>query len=204
MSAVPKVKEVMAEQQHAQATAPGGASAPSIVVMGVAGCGKTSIGAALAQRLKWPFIEGDAHHAQASIAKMQAGQALTDDDRWGWLDRLGGMLAAPGPVVLSCSALKRVYRDRLRAASRPGLQFVYIDISKALALARVTARATGHIFPASLVESQFATLESPVGEAGVLTVSADWPLDQQVATILEQRLALAAAVTNSSAVEPRP
>ncbi|WP_092948278.1 gluconokinase [Roseateles sp. YR242] len=158
--------------------------------MGVAGCGKTSIGAALALRLRWPFIEGDAHHAPTSIAKMQAGQPLTDDDRWGWLDRLGSLLAAPGPVVLSCSALKRVYRDRLRGFCPP-LQFVYIDIDKALALARVTARSSGHIFPASLVESQFATLESPVGEAGVMSVPAEQPLDRQLESIVNQRLLLA-------------
>ncbi|WP_324288569.1 gluconokinase [Roseateles sp. SL47] len=164
------------------------APAASIVVMGVAGCGKTSVGAALARSLRWPFIEGDAHHSPSSIAKMQAGQALTDEDRWGWLDRLGALLQAPGPVVLSCSALKRAYRDRLRTA-HPPLQFVYIDISRDLALARVTARAAGHIFPASLVESQFATLESPVGEAGVMTVSAELALEDQLQSILAQRLA---------------
>lgn len=159
-----------------------------IVVMGVAGCGKTSVGEALARRLKWPFIEGDAHHSPASIAKMQAGQPLTDEDRWGWLDRLGALLQAPGPVVLSCSALKRVYRDRLRAA-HPPLQFVFIDIRRDVALTRVAARASGHIFPASLVDSQFNTLESPVGEAGVMTVSADLSLDAQVDEILAQRQA---------------
>ncbi len=177
----------------------------SIVVMGVAGCGKTSVGEALARQLKWPFIEGDAHHSAASIAKMQAGQALTDDDRWGWLDRLGGLLQAPGPVVLSCSALKRVYRDRLRAA-HPPLQFVFIDISRSLALTRVAARASGHIFPASLVDSQFNTLESPVGEAGVMTVSADLPLSAQLEAILQQRerLDLGAANADAHPFTPAP
>lgn len=174
----------MAESEIGRATASMGAA--SIVVMGVAGCGKTSVGEALARQLKWPFIEGDAHHSAASIAKMQAGQALTDEDRWGWLDRLGGLLQAPGPLVLSCSALKRVYRDRLRAA-HPPLQFVFIDISRSLALSRVAARASGHIFPASLVDSQFNTLESPVGEVGVMTVSADLPLAAQLEAILQQR-----------------
>lgn len=150
-----------------------------IVVMGVAGCGKTSVGDALARRLGWPFIEGDAHHAPASIAKMQAGQPLTDDDRWGWLDRLGVMLREQAPVVLSCSALKRAYRDRLRAAC-PAVHFVFMDIDRPLALERVAARAAGHIFPASLVDSQFATLESPIGEPGVITVPAALPLAEQV------------------------
>lgn len=143
----------------------------ALVVMGVAGCGKTSLGEALAASLGWPFIEGDAFHAPASIAKMQAGQPLTDADREGWLDRLGGMLAAQAPVVLSCSALKRSYRDRLRAAC-PGLGFVFLEIDRELALQRTAARADGHFFPASLVDSQFQALESPAGEPGVLTVPA--------------------------------
>lgn len=157
--------------------------ARALVVMGVAGCGKTSVGAELAHALGWPFIEGDAHHAPASIAKMQAGQPLTDEDRWGWLDRLGTMLADQAPVVLSCSALKRSYRDRLRAAC-PGLGFVYLEIDKALALQRVTNRAAGHFYPASLVDSQFATLEVPSTEAGVITLSAALPLDVQVTDAL--------------------
>lgn len=166
-------------------------SARALVVMGVAGCGKTSVGEALARALGWAFIEGDAHHAPASIAKMQAGQALTDDDRWGWLDRLGQMLADQAPVVLSCSALKRAYRDRLRAAC-PSLAFVYMDIDKPLALQRVAARAAAHIFPASLVDSQFATLEPPIGEPGVVTVPAALGLHEQV----ERALALLASPNN--------
>jgi gluconokinase len=155
----------------------------ALVVMGVAGCGKTSVGQTLASTLGWAFIEGDAHHAPASIVKMQAGQPLTDEDRWGWLDRLGGMLASQAPVVLSCSALKRVYRDRLRAAC-PSLGFVFLEIDKALALERVSARAAGHIFPASLVDSQFQTLEPPIGEPGVVTVSAALSPGEQLAQVL--------------------
>ena len=107
--------------------------------MGVAGCGKTSVGEALARALGWGFIEGDAHHAPASIAKMQAGQPLADEDRWGWLDQLGQMLRTQAPVVLSCSALKRAYRERLRAAC-PAVRFVYMDIDKPLALELVSPR----------------------------------------------------------------
>ncbi|MDH0867592.1 gluconokinase [Mitsuaria sp. GD03876] len=151
--------------------------------MGVAGCGKTSVGDALAQALGWAFIEGDAHHAPASIAKMQAGLPLTDEDRWGWLERLGQLLVEQSPVVLSCSALKRAYRDRLRRAC-PSLRFVHLDIDKPLALQRVAARAAGHIFPASLVDSQFATLEPPTGEPGVVTVPAALALPEQVARAL--------------------
>ncbi|MET0520326.1 MAG: gluconokinase [Burkholderiaceae bacterium] len=151
----------------------------NIVIMGVAGCGKSSLGQALAAALGWRYIEGDAHHAPASIAKMRAGIALTDADRSGWLDELGRMLAAtPNGQVLACSALKRRYRDQLRAAC-PGLRFVFLEISHALALQRVAARAEQHLFPATLVDSQFAALESPVGEPGVLRLDAALPPEQQ-------------------------
>jgi len=148
--------------------------------MGVAGCGKSSLGQALAQALGRPYIEGDAYHSPDSIAKMRAGIALTDADRAGWLDQLGGLLAAaPGGAVLACSALKRDYRERLRRPV-PGLRFVFLDISRELALQRVAARAAQHLFPASLVDSQFAALESPVGEPGVLRVAAELAPDQQL------------------------
>ncbi|MET0207968.1 MAG: gluconokinase [Burkholderiaceae bacterium] len=175
------MSDTSSESAASAASAEHGAS---IVVMGVAGCGKTSVGIAVARALRWSFIEGDAHHSPASIAKMQAGQPLTDEDRWGWLDQLGRMLAGQAPVVLSCSALKRAYRDRLRAAS-PGLRFIYLDIGKDVALTRVTARAAGHIFPASLVDSQFATLEPPQGEPGVMTVSAELAPDVQLTQIMQ-------------------
>lgn len=144
----------------------------NVLVMGVAGCGKSSLGQALAEQLAWPFIEGDAHHSAASIAKMRAGQALTDEDRSGWLARLGELLAgSPDGAVLACSALKKAYRDQLRQAS-PGLRFVFLDISRDLSLQRVAARGDRHLFPISLVDSQFATLEYPVGEDDVLRVDA--------------------------------
>lgn len=157
----------------------------AVVVMGVAGCGKSSLGAALAKARGWAYIEGDAFHAPASIAKMRAGIALDDTDRAGWLDELGRQLQQhPDGVVLACSALKRAYRERLRAA-RPELGFVFIEISRELALARVAARAAQHLFPASLVDSQFAALESPLGEPGVLGV----PADQAAEAQLQQALA---------------
>jgi len=144
----------------------------SLVVMGVAGCGKSSLGQSLAEALGYAYIEGDAHHAPGSIAKMRAGVPLTDEDRAGWLDTLACELAGhPDGVVLACSALKRAYRERLRAAS-PGLGFVFLNISRELSLQRVAERAADHLFPVSLVDSQFAALESPTGEAGVLSVDA--------------------------------
>jgi gluconokinase len=106
---------------------------------------------------------------------MRQGIALTDDDRAAWLTQLGELLAEHGrrgqPVALTCSALKRAYRDQLRSHSE-GLRFVFLEIDKPHALERVAARAAEHLFPPSLVDSQFATLEPPHGEAGVLCVDA--------------------------------
>ncbi|HEV7915610.1 MAG TPA: gluconokinase [Albitalea sp.] len=144
----------------------------SVVVMGVAGCGKSSLGAELARSLGWTLIEGDDFHAGASKAKMREGIALTDADRRGWLATLSGELARhPEGAVLTCSALKRRYRDQLRAGT-PGLRFVFLDLDEATARQRVAARAAEHLFPPTLVASQFAALEAPTGEPGVLRVDA--------------------------------
>ncbi|CAA2103556.1 gluconokinase [Variovorax paradoxus] len=154
-----------------------------LVVMGVSGCGKSSLGAALATALGLPLIEGDDHHPKANVEKMSQGIALTDADRAGWLATLGQALAdAPQGAVLTCSALKRIYRDQLRAAV-PGLRFVFMAIERAESERRVAARAGAgeHMFPASLVANQFATLESPVGEPLVLAVDATAPLARTVA-----------------------
>ncbi|MFZ2824187.1 gluconokinase [Hydrogenophaga sp.] len=143
----------------------------SVVIMGVSGCGKSSLGAAVARAVHLPLIEGDDHHSEQSRLKMSQGIALTDDDRDGWLTRLGELLrAAPSGAVLTCSALKHKYREQLRAAS-PGLRFVFLDLTREEAQARVSSRSA-HFFSASLVDSQFAALESPVGEPGVLRVDA--------------------------------
>jgi gluconokinase len=149
----------------------------SLVIMGVAGCGKSSLGAAMAQATGLALVEGDDFHSPASRAKMSQGIALGDADRDGWLSTLGGQLRArPEGLVLTCSALKLSYRERLRQAA-PGLRFVFLDISREQAQARVAARAAAHFFSTTLVDSQFATLENPTGEAGVLRVDALKPLD---------------------------
>lgn len=151
---------------------------PKLVVMGVAGCGKSSLAAAFARAEALALIEGDAFHSSDSVNKMSQGIALTDADRAGWLERLGAELQAhPRGAVLACSALRRAYRERLRAAS-PGLRFAFLDIHRDAALERVSARASEHFFSASLVDSQFATLEPPLGEPGVLRLDAAQPLDQ--------------------------
>ena len=157
----------------------------SIVIMGVAGCGKSSVGARVAQAMAWPLVEGDDHHSAANRSKMQQGIALTDADREGWLATLGEQIRRhPQGAVVTCSALKRSYRERLRTAE-PGLLFVFLEITQAEAQARVTARAASHFFSTSLVDNQFATLQPPVGEAGVLTLDATLPLDALQATIAE-------------------
>ena len=150
----------------------------SIVIMGVAGCGKSSLGGVVAQAAGLPLVEGDDHHSASNREKMQSGVPLTDADRDGWLGTLCEQLRAhPHGVVMTCSALRQAYRTRLRQAAS-GLQFVFMDITREQAQIRVAARAHAHIFPTALVDSQFATLESPLGESGVLRVDALAPLPQ--------------------------
>lgn len=155
-----------------------------LVVMGVAGSGKSVLAQRLARQLECPMLEGDDFHLASSQEKMRGGVALDDADREPWLDRLGALLATrSGDVVLSCSALKRKYRERLRAQV-PQLRFVYIDIDVQTAARRVEARS-GHLFPRSLVTSQFAALESPLGEEGVLEVSALQATEAQASAVVQ-------------------
>jgi gluconokinase len=149
-----------------------------LVVMGVAGAGKSTLARELARVLGATLVEGDEHHLAASKAKMRAGIPLDDADREPWLDLLGDRVAAAGSVVLTCSALKRIYRDRLRAKVA-ALKFVFIDIDRDEAEKRVAERPS-HLFPASLVASQFMALEPPLDEPGVVRVSARATLDEQV------------------------
>ncbi|MDZ7937316.1 MAG: gluconokinase [Rhodoferax sp.] len=157
----------------------------SVVIMGVAGCGKSSLGRQVAQTAGIPMIEGDDYHSTANRSKMQQGIALTDADRDGWLGSLcEQMRLHPQGSVVTCSALKRSYRDRLRSAV-PGLRFAFLEISKAHAQERVGARAAGHFFAVSLMDSQFSTLENPTGEAGVLVLDAMRELDELQATVCD-------------------
>lgn len=168
--------------------------------MGVSGCGKSSVAAAAAHALGWRLHEGDAYHSPESVAKMRDGVALTDDDRAGWLERLADLLAQAGPeqgVVLTCSALRRKYRDRLRAA-HPHLGFAFLALDYDAALARVQARP-GHFFSPALVANQFATLESPVGEAGVLPLEATQPIAALAAAVVAWARPDEAAVAGAAA-----
>lgn len=152
----------------------------AVVVMGVSGSGKTSVGEHLAARLGCAFVEGDRLHPEANVAKMAKGIPLTDDDRWPWLDLIGSELAeARGrgeSVVVSCSSLKQTYRDRLRQESGGTLYFVFLTGDPKVLEQRMGAR-TGHFMPTSLLQSQLATLESPENEAGVVTVDIDASVD---------------------------
>ncbi|WP_191083041.1 gluconokinase [Roseococcus microcysteis] len=153
-----------------------------LLVMGVSGSGKSSFGAALAEALSLPFADADAFHPPANIAKMKAGTPLTDEDRWPWLDALGAWLAAQ-PGVVACSALKRAYRDRLRQAA-PSLRLIYLEGAPALIAARQSARP-GHFMPASLMASQFATLEPPGAEENPLVLDVAEPLERLIARAQE-------------------
>ena len=145
---------------------------PPVIVMGVCGSGKSTVGAVLAQRLHAAFLEGDAFHPPANVARMAAGVALTDDDRRDWLralsDELGAAARAGRAVVLSCSALKRSYRDTLRAQATD-LALVYLRGTPQLLAQRMAGRQ-GHYMPPSLLASQLATLEPPQDNEHALTL----------------------------------
>jgi gluconokinase len=138
--------------------------------MGVSGSGKTTVGALLAGRLHWPYAEADDFHPPANVAKMAAGNPLTDDDRWPWLHAIGDWIderiARDEPGVVTCSALKRKYRDALR---RPEVILVYLKGDHDLIARRLAARH-GHFFKPALLESQFADLEEPDPDEHVITV----------------------------------
>jgi gluconokinase len=155
-----------------------------IVIMGVAGCGKSSVGEALAQRLGIPYRDGDDLHTPQAVEKMRTGIPLTDDDRWPWLDRVAATLAAEAPIILGCSALKRAYRDRVRRGASGPVTLVHLAGSRELIASRMAAR-TGHYMPTSLLDSQFAALEPP-GPDEAITVDIDQPLTSLVNTILTQ------------------
>jgi len=131
----------------------------SIVVMGVAGCGKTTIGQQLAQHLEIRFFDGDDFHSVRNVQKMSSGQSLTDEDRADWLSSLADLIRCEGPIVLACSALKKSYRTLL-AESESALRFVFLDVSPEIARTRLESRDS-HFMPASLIESQFEALERP-------------------------------------------
>ena len=147
-----------------------------VVVMGVAGCGKSAVGQRIASQLNLPLIEGDDFHPGRNIAKMQQGVALTDADRAEWLRTLVTELGKrPCGAVLTCSALKTAYRDTLRSGV-PALHFLHLAIPQAESLRRVANRP-GHFYPPSLVASQFEALQDPASEPDVLVLDGQMALD---------------------------
>jgi carbohydrate kinase (thermoresistant glucokinase family) len=154
--------------------------APTVlVVMGVSGCGKTAVAQALVARLHWPCQEGDRLHPADNVEKMRAGIPLTDADRWPWLDRVAAWIdarrAALENGIITCSALKRAYRDRIIGA-QPGVRLVFLHGSRALLAARVAARHHEYM-PASLLDSQLATLEPPGPDEHPIVVDVTPPPD---------------------------
>ncbi|WP_439694396.1 gluconokinase [Curtobacterium sp. SP.BCo] len=153
--------------------------------MGVSGSGKSTVAAMVAEQLGWDFAEGDAMHPQANVDKMHAGTPLTDEDRWPWLDVIaswiGSHLESGTPGVVTCSALKRSYRDVLRA---PGVVFVHVAGDGSLIEDRMSQRS-GHFMPTSLLASQLATLEPPQSDEAHVTIAADRTPEEESAEVID-------------------
>lgn len=157
-----------------------------VMVAGIAGSGKTTVGELLAARLGWEFADGDRFHSPAAVAKMHAGIPLTDDDRWPWLDAIGAWVdqenAAGRSAIVACSALKRSYRQRL-LTGRPELRMFFLVIGHDADEARLNSRV-GHFFPEGLLDSQFAALELPEPSEGVTLIPATGTPEQAVDEIV--------------------
>lgn len=160
----------------------------ALVVMGVSGSGKSTVADRLAARLGWRFEDGDSFHPASNVAKMSAGQPLTDEDRWPWLqaiaDEIDRLSAAGERAVIACSALKRAYREVL-VHGRDDVRIVLLDGTPALIATRLAARK-GHFMPPGLLASQFRTLERPEADERPITVSIDAPVERIVDDIVTQ------------------
>lgn len=172
---------------RAPASRPGRGPAPRVVVMGVAGCGKSTVGSALACLLGVPFVDADALHPPANVARMGAGVPLTDADRAPWLAAVGAEIAGRADgVVVACSALRRRYRDTLRAAA-PGTVFVHLTGTRDVLAARLSARLDPFM-PPTLLDSQLATLEGLGPDEAGWELNVLWPADELAATAAERVL----------------
>jgi gluconokinase len=164
------------------------ASPCALIVMGVSGSGKSTVGENLAKRLGWIYEDADQFHPASNIAKMSAGLALTDDDRWPWLKAIAAEIdrvcAADERLVVGCSALRRVYRDVL-VHGRTDVRLIYLDGTQEMIADRL-GRRKGHFMPPGLLTSQFKTLEPPTADEHPLTVSIDAPVEAVVDDVLRQ------------------
>lgn len=174
-----------ASQQRSEDKAPLG-----IVIMGVSGCGKSTIARSLARNLRVKFLDADKFHPPSNIEKMSSGTPLTDADREPWLDDVGARIAEAaaerGMVVAACSALRRVYRERLNRASDLNLLFILLEGSREVLERRVNRR-TSHFMPPALLDSQLATLERPTADERAFAVSISQPVKKMVAEILQSQ-----------------
>jgi carbohydrate kinase (thermoresistant glucokinase family) len=159
-----------------------------LVLMGVSGCGKTTIAKGLAAAEGWPMLEGDSFHSPANVAKMASGTPLTDDDRWPWLRAIAAAMdayrARGESVVVACPALRRAHRD-IVIGDRPDVRLIYLNGPKALIAERLRARK-GHFMPPALLDSQFATLEPPGPDEHPIVVGIDGTPDEIVRDIMEK------------------
>jgi gluconokinase len=173
----------------------------AIIVMGVSGSGKSTIGERLADRLGWTYEDGDSYHPPGNVAKMHAGHPLTDDDRWPWLkaiaDAIDRETAAGQRMVIACSALKRAYRDVI-VHGRDDVRIVYLKGSRELIARRLKARK-GHFMPPDLLDSQFATLQEPTANEGAIVVDIDASIEAIVDDIMRR---LASSAPASPAAPP--
>ncbi|MCZ4292161.1 gluconokinase [Hoeflea alexandrii] len=151
------------------------------IIMGVAGCGKTSVGEDLSRLTGIRFMDGDALHSKENVAKMSAGTPLTDDDRWPWLEAIGQEFArSTEPLAIGCSALKHSYRDRIRQQAGAPVCFIHLTGSREVIGQRMRNRKN-HFMPPELLDSQFATLEPPGADEESIAIDIDQPLDAIVA-----------------------
>lgn len=151
------------------------------IIMGVAGCGKTSVGESLSRRTGLGFVDGDALHPRESVDKMSRGIPLTDADRWPWLEAVGRAFAqSPVPLIIGCSALKRSYRDRIRHHADAPVSFIHLTGSREVIGRRMRERRN-HFMPPALLDSQFAALEPPGADEAAIAIDIDQPLDAIVA-----------------------
>lgn len=159
----------------------------AIITVGVSGSGKTTVAEALAERLRWSFVDGDAFHPAANVEKMRSGTPLTDEDRWPWLKAIAAEIArrraADDRVVIACSALKRAYRNIL-VDGHSDVLLVHMKGSRELIMSRLAPRQ-GHYFPASLLDSQLATLEEPDASENALSIL----IDKDVGSIVDEIVA---------------